>query len=59
LRRVFQTALKNLWAKDWKIPERRNSGGKGERRLYFTQEEYKKLYRFMRAWCETGRKARR
>ena len=58
LRRVFKVALDNNWIHAFQIPELRNKGEKSERRPYFTHDEYRQLYRFMRKWHKTGKKER-
>ena len=52
LKRVFKVAADRGWIHTVQIPEIKNTGGKGKRRPYFTQEEYQKLYRHMRTWCK-------
>lgn len=52
LKRVFKVAIDRGWIHEVQIPEIKNTGKKGERRPYFTQEEYQQLYRHMRTWCE-------
>ena len=56
LKRVFKVAADRGWIHTVQIPEIKNNGEKGKRRPYFTQEEYVKLYRYMRTWSkETSR----
>ena len=45
-------AVERDWIHSLQIPELKNKGAKGERRPYFTLDEYQKLYRFMRTWCK-------
>jgi integrase len=57
LQRVFKVAVDRSWINSVQIPVLKNTGEKGKRRPYFTQDEYLKLYRHMRTWCnETSRK---
>ena len=51
-KRVFKVAVERDWIHSLQIPELKNKGAKGERRPYFTLDEYQKLYRFMRTWCK-------
>ena len=51
-KRVFKVAVERDWIHSLQIPELKNKGAKGERRPYFTLDEYQKLYRFMRKWCK-------
>lgn len=58
LRRVFAVAVKNNWISEFQVPNIINTGinEKAKRRPYFTIEEYRLLYRYMRHWCLNGRK---
>lgn len=58
LRWVFAVAVKNKWMNEFQVPAIINTGQKEQpvRRPYFTEEEYRKLYTFMRKWHSTGRK---
>lgn len=58
LRRVFNVAIERGWINEKQVPIISNTGEarKTTRRPYFTPEEYRILYRFMRQWCHTGRK---
>ena len=52
LKRVFKVAADRGWIHAVQIPELKNNGVVGERRPYFTQGEYVKLYRHMRNWIK-------
>jgi integrase len=55
LKRVFKVAIDRGWIHKVQIPELKNTGKQGNRRPYFTMDEYRKLYRHMRTWCKNGR----
>ncbi len=58
LRRVFIVAVKNNWMSEYQVPAIINTGKKEKtvRRPYFSEDEYRTLYVFMRKWSSTGRK---
>jgi len=58
LRRVFDVAMKQGWINQHQVPAIVNTGQSrpSNRRPYFTQTEYRTLYRFMRNWHKTGRR---
>ena len=55
LKRVFKVAIDRGWVHAYQVPELKNKGEKSKRRSNFTVDEYRKLYRFMRKWWESGR----
>jgi len=55
LRRVFKVAIDRNWIHTFQVPELKNKGTKSQRRAYFTVNEYRQLYRYMRKWYKTGR----
>ena len=56
MNRIFRTALERGWINEYQIPQLKNKGAKTERRPHFERDEYRKLFKFMRAWRKTGRK---
>ena len=56
LKRVFKVAIDRGWIHQVQVPELKNNGRKGERRPYFTQQEYQQLYRHMRTWYKDTNK---
>ena len=56
LKRVFKVAIDRGWIDKVQIPDLKNTGVEGNRRPYFSIDEYQKLYRHMRSWCKEGRK---
>jgi len=55
-KRVFKVAVERDWIHSLQIPELKNKGAKGERRPYFTHQEYRTLFRYMRTWHQDTNK---
>ena len=58
LARIFDLAVRNGWMFQSQVVSFKNNGAKGERRPAFSLDEYRKLTRAMRGWCDQGRKER-
>lgn len=58
LNRVFDAALERNFITQSSIPKLFNDGVKTERRPDFSIEDYRKMYRYMRKWCESGKQGK-